>query len=101
MASGGSRVLSFGVSDETAWEVGLACGGKIEVLVEAIVPERGDGGRGVARPVLEELLAARRARRPVVLATPPAGGVHRLLPVPQPGSAGPAPAGDWVGRAPA
>src|ERR1051325_9488353 len=47
MASGGSRVLSFGVSDETAWEVGLACGGKIEVLVEAVVPERGDAGRGV------------------------------------------------------
>ncbi len=27
------RLLSFGVSDEQAWEVGLACGGSIEVLV--------------------------------------------------------------------
>lgn len=31
------RVLGFGVSDETAWEVGLACGGKVEVLVEAVL----------------------------------------------------------------
>jgi len=84
MATGGSRVLSFGVSDETAWEVGLACGGKIEVLVEAVVsapaPDPGGAG-GVARAVLEDLLAARRARRQVVLATPLAGGVHRLIPV--------------------
>ena len=31
------RVLGFGVSDEAAWEVGLACGGKVEVLVEAVL----------------------------------------------------------------
>ncbi|HEX3473749.1 MAG TPA: XdhC family protein [Kofleriaceae bacterium] len=79
MEGGGSRVLSFGVSDETAWEVGLACGGKIEVLVEAVVPD--PGMPGVARGVLEDLLAARRGRRPVVLATPLAGGAHRLLAV--------------------
>jgi xanthine dehydrogenase accessory factor len=79
MEGGGSRVLSFGVSDETAWEVGLACGGKIEVLVEAVVPD--PGRPGVPRGVLEDLLAARRGRRPVVLATPLAGGAHRLLPV--------------------
>lgn len=30
------RLLQFGVSDEAAWEVGLACGGKIEILVEAV-----------------------------------------------------------------
>ncbi|HEX7843552.1 MAG TPA: XdhC/CoxI family protein [Kofleriaceae bacterium] len=77
MAAGGSRLLSFGVSDETAWEVGLACGGKIEVLVEAVVPDA--DGRGVPRAMLEDLLAARRARRSVVLATPMAGGAHRLV----------------------
>ena len=79
MEGGGSRVVSFGVSDETAWEVGLACGGKIEVLVEAVVPD--PGKPGVTRGVLEGLLAARRGRRQVVLATPLAGGAHRLLPV--------------------
>ena len=36
MTTGASRVLEFGVSDETAWEVGLACGGKVEVFVEAV-----------------------------------------------------------------
>jgi xanthine dehydrogenase accessory factor len=32
--TGVSRLLEFGVSDETAWAVGLACGGKIKVYVE-------------------------------------------------------------------
>jgi xanthine dehydrogenase accessory factor len=78
MATGASRVLDFGVSDETAWEVGLACGGKVEVFVEAVAPEV---GRGIARAVLEELLAARRAKRAVVLVTPLDGGPHRVVPV--------------------
>jgi xanthine dehydrogenase accessory factor len=82
METGGSRLLSFGVSDETAWEVGLACGGKIEVLVEAVVP--GEGAGGVTRGTIEELVAARRAHRQVVLATPLAGGRHRLIPVSPP-----------------
>lgn len=30
------RTLSFGVSNEQAWEVGLACGGQIEVFVEPV-----------------------------------------------------------------
>jgi xanthine/CO dehydrogenase XdhC/CoxF family maturation factor len=33
---GKPRLLSFGVSDERAWEVGLACGGKVEVFVERV-----------------------------------------------------------------
>jgi xanthine/CO dehydrogenase XdhC/CoxF family maturation factor len=36
MTTRAPRLLSFGVSDEAAWEVGLACGGKIEILVEAL-----------------------------------------------------------------
>ncbi|MEP7313721.1 MAG: XdhC family protein [Pseudomonadota bacterium] len=36
MAGGPPRVLTFGVSDEQAWSVGLACGGRIRVYVEAI-----------------------------------------------------------------
>lgn len=30
------RTLEFGVSNEQAWEVGLACGGSIRVYVEAL-----------------------------------------------------------------
>jgi len=30
------RLLEFGVSNEEAWEVGLACGGRVQVWVEVI-----------------------------------------------------------------
>jgi xanthine/CO dehydrogenase XdhC/CoxF family maturation factor len=33
---GKPRLLDFGVSDETAWSVGLACGGKIQIFVERV-----------------------------------------------------------------
>lgn len=36
MRTGLSTLLEFGVSDETAWTVGLACGGRIRVFVEAV-----------------------------------------------------------------
>jgi len=34
--SGQQCVLEFGVTDDEAWEVGLACGGQIQVLVEPL-----------------------------------------------------------------
>ena len=37
IASGKPVTLAFGVADETAWKVGLACGGKIRVYVEPVV----------------------------------------------------------------
>jgi xanthine/CO dehydrogenase XdhC/CoxF family maturation factor len=30
------RLLDFGVTNEQAWEVGLACGGKVQVYVEPV-----------------------------------------------------------------
>jgi xanthine/CO dehydrogenase XdhC/CoxF family maturation factor len=30
------KLLEFGVADETAWKVGLSCGGKIRVYVEKL-----------------------------------------------------------------
>ena len=36
IADGKPRLLSYGVTNERAWEVGLTCGGKIEVFVERV-----------------------------------------------------------------
>ncbi len=36
MQDGKPRLLEFGVSDDEAWEVGLACGGEIKVFVERL-----------------------------------------------------------------
>ena len=36
IASGKPKLLQFGVADETAWKVGLACGGRIGGYVEPI-----------------------------------------------------------------
>jgi xanthine dehydrogenase accessory factor len=36
IADGTPQVLDFGVTNERAWEVGLACGGKVKVFVERL-----------------------------------------------------------------
>ncbi len=61
MRDGPPRRLAFGVQDEQAWSVGLACGGRIEVYVEPITSD-------AAREILFALNAVRRQARPVVRA---------------------------------
>jgi xanthine/CO dehydrogenase XdhC/CoxF family maturation factor len=36
ISSGAPRMLEFGVADETAWTVGLSCGGRIRIFVEKV-----------------------------------------------------------------
>ncbi|MBX3596401.1 MAG: XdhC family protein [Rhizobiaceae bacterium] len=36
IADGAPKMLEFGVADETAWRVGLSCGGRIRVYVERL-----------------------------------------------------------------
>ena len=57
IARGTARHVSYGVSSERAWEVGLACGGTIRVLIEPrLRPELVAAVRGGAGAVLATLL---------------------------------------------
>lgn len=54
------RLLEFGVSNDEAWEVGLACGGQVRIFVEPILD----------RSVFDSVQIARKEQRGIVLFTP-------------------------------
>ncbi len=54
LEDGKPRLLEFGVSDDEAFAVGLACGGTIRILVEPV-------GNALPEPLLADLVAARNA----------------------------------------
>jgi xanthine dehydrogenase accessory factor len=77
MAGGRPRLMEFGVTEETAWRAGLPCGGTIKVLLEPLARGRDAG-------YLDRVLAARRARTPLAVATNVITGTRHLY---GPGSA--------------
>ena len=72
MHDGKFRRLEFGVQDEQAWSVGLACGGRIEILVEPIVSDK-------ARSTVRALNEARHLEHAMVRAIDVSTGEDRLL----------------------
>jgi xanthine dehydrogenase accessory factor len=61
LETGESRILTFGVSDDDAFAVGLACGGTIRILVQPVGPG------GLPEDLLAAICDARAARRPLAL----------------------------------
>jgi xanthine dehydrogenase accessory factor len=54
--TGEARVIRYGISDEEAWDVGLACGGTIDVLMEpSLRPEVEQAARNLGRAVITPL----------------------------------------------
>lgn len=74
MEDGETRMLSFGVSDETAWQSGLSCGGGIDVLVSPF-PSRESPGRAA----FERLHDAAARRLPCALRTSIETGATEFL----------------------
>lgn len=69
------RLLQFSVSDGDAFAVGLACGGRIEILLEPVGP-----APGLPVAVLRTLVEARAARRAMVMRFDLATGARSLVP---------------------
>jgi xanthine dehydrogenase accessory factor len=76
LADGRPRLLTFGVSDDEAFAVGLACGGTIRVLVEPV----GEGAASLPAALLADLVAARAERRAVALLVQLESWERRLVP---------------------
>jgi xanthine dehydrogenase accessory factor len=71
LAGGAPRLVSYGIADEEAFEVGLPCGGTVHIFLST-----------VERDLVEELVRAVRSERPVALAVTISGpeiGRHELV----------------------
>lgn len=78
IASGRAERRRYGVSDASAWEVGLPCGGAIEVMVQPVSPA------GFPAALLDAIVAARAEGRALSVATDLEAGTSALAHAPDP-----------------
>jgi len=78
IATGEPRALEYGVDDNAAWKVGLACGGSIRIFVQKM-----EKSRGSSDDLLHRLVADVETRRQVALVTDLATGAQGLVHSPQ------------------
>jgi xanthine dehydrogenase accessory factor len=72
LAGGKPKTLQFGVADETAWNVGLPCGGQVKVFLERLEHD-------VGLSLLDRAVAARDGRRGLVLRTRLSDGRRQIF----------------------
>jgi len=71
LAGGQPRLVTYGIADEEAFEVGLPCGGTVHIFIDALDPE--------LLPALRDALKAERAVALVVPVEGPEAGRKRLV----------------------
>jgi xanthine dehydrogenase accessory factor len=75
IANGRPKSLEYGVEDDTAWKVGLACGGSIRIFVDKM---NGEGQEGLLRQLVGDVAARRRVALVTDLATGAQSLAHSL-----------------------
>ncbi len=78
MQTGQPKMLKFGVANETAWEVGLTCGGEIQVYVEAVEATCSNAAT-VRLSDIQRVAELRRECQPVAVVKPLNGTRQRLV----------------------
>ena len=72
LKTGRNVILEYGVSDEDAFAVGLACGGNIQILVEPV-------GFGLSENIVAELVRRYQRREPVAYSIDIKSGVNKVI----------------------
>jgi xanthine dehydrogenase accessory factor len=72
LSAGRPKTLTFGVADETAWRVGLPCGGQVKIFIEPL-------SRSEGMDLLQRAVEASERREGLVIETRLSDGRHRIL----------------------